>query len=267
MQVDNGILAKQRWEEPSFVGSEKTPYIAFVSSFRNGYFLEYLEYGASLIGVEKFNPSMYQSFFINKYQTGESLGLNAPQNYTPTRFKLGEAQALTKYPPQPGEIIDFENLTNESEGFLFIWSSDVNDQDIVKNFSSQINQLVNWPTVTIGGGVLGEYAGFISSTPFKWTVFVINDNQPNPTDKITLTGSFGPGAIIGYFYYGFVEDLGNLQDGAANNSILHVVSNAEGKVIFKYYPFTVSESRSDALSRINFILSEDQSMGLNFPDE
>jgi hypothetical protein len=30
MQVDNGILAKQRWEEPSFVGGD-VPYIAFVS--------------------------------------------------------------------------------------------------------------------------------------------------------------------------------------------------------------------------------------------
>jgi hypothetical protein len=30
MQVDNGILAKQRWEEPSFVGGDRVPFFAVV---------------------------------------------------------------------------------------------------------------------------------------------------------------------------------------------------------------------------------------------
>ena len=36
MQVDNGILAKQRWEEPSFILSGDTPYIAIVTGGQYG---------------------------------------------------------------------------------------------------------------------------------------------------------------------------------------------------------------------------------------
>ena len=231
MQVDNGLLAKQRWEEPSFVFEEKTPYIAFISNYRYGGHSYYIP-GFSR-PTEIYSPTINYSFFINKYQPGELSGF--PENYVPTKLKLGEFQA-----PTYTSIDQFG--TNHTEGFLFIWSNQPSNHKLVKDFVSQIPGLAGFNDEN------SENSDRLRSRlPIKWTVFVVNDEEPQPNDDITIIGTHSYGSTAGYLYYGFVEDLDRLQGEVTRDPqevrfFENKFYNAQAQIIFQLHLFNGGDS-------------------------
>lgn len=275
MQVDNGILAKQRWEEPSFVGGGKTPYIAFVNSLRSAPYIDLWlideltkqNIDPGLTGFKEIAAIDY-SFYINKYQPGEASGY--PSNYTPTRLKLLEFQL----PTQPPELYSINQAAeypiNHAEGFLFIWSNSASDQDQVKEFASLVPNLADLTTYASGATNKLVENSFYLRPITKWTIYFIDSNEPQQGDSTTLSGTVSYGGTRGYLYYGFVEDLERSQAGAtsvmeANKS---KVINSQNETIFMYANFRYQIDKvTENPEPYPFFFSKDSGTGLSFPDD
>ena len=260
MQVDNGILAKQRWEEPSFIGGGKTPYIAIVISDRRGYYIDFWQFikdKISNINYSRHSDAIDFSFYINKYQAGETSGY--PNNYEPARTELGKIQLST----QPS-IVDYDSDRvgiNHAEGLLFIWSTDSADHDLVKDFALKLPSLTGWQDIVYT---------FPDRNITKWTVFVINENEPQPNDDMTLSGTQSYGIGSGYLYYGFVEDLDRLEGNATKDPQSNKFINMEGETIFNYLVFRLAISKdTENPLPYSFIWSLDFGSGfsLKFPND
>jgi hypothetical protein len=191
MRVDNGILAKQRWEEPSFIGgSEKTPYIAFVKSQGIGRVLNTYNEAPTIDQSWYWHKSKINGFLIENgiYQMEKINSIN----------KLGEFQVMTSDSDVP-------------EGFLFIWSENTNDQNEVISLSSYIPQYVSWTNL------LGSFYGNITSrVPARWKIFALKGQQPNPGELAYMSFIRSPNSYLGYIYWGFVEDIRTEANTAIN---------------------------------------------------
>jgi hypothetical protein len=281
MQVDNGILAKQRWEQPSFIGGGKTPYIAFVNSLRTAYYIDY--WLVNELIKQNIDPgqtgykqsaAIDYSFYINNYQPGEANGY--PSNYTPTRLKLLEFQLPTQLADLEasfsGDI--FENQLypiNHAEGFLFIWSNSASDQDQVKQFASLVPNLANLTASVSGASNKLIENSFYLRPITKWTIYFIDSNEPQPGDSTTFSGTVSYGSTRGYLYYGFVEDLERSQAEAtsvmeANNS--GKVINSQNETIFMFVNFDFLIYKYTEIPQpYSFFYSKDRGTGLSFPDD
>ena len=248
MQVDNGILTKQRWEEPSFIGGGKTPYIAIVMADRRGYYVDIWQKNRDNTADNVYNrhsEAIDFSFYINKYQAGETSGY--PNNYEPTRTELGKFQLSTQ-----ASIGDYDNNyigINHAEGFLFIWSADLADHDLVKDFALKLPNLTGWQN---------ESLAHVDRNVTKWTVFVINENEPQPNDYITLSGTQSYGIGRGYLYFGFVENLDRLEGDAIKDSQSSKFTSMEGKAIFNYFLYSQAVNKfTENPLPYSFIFSKD----------
>jgi hypothetical protein len=263
MWVDNGILAKQRWEEPSFIGGGKTPYIAIVMSDRRGYYVDFWQAVKDKIAISnlysRHSEAIDFSFYINKYQEGETSGY--PNSYEPARTELGKFQLSVQ-----ASIGDYDSNyigINHAEGFLFIWSTDLADHNTVKDFALKLPSLTDWRN---------EPLAYHERNVTKWTVIVMNENEPQPNDYITLSGTQSYGIGRGYLYYGFVEDLDRLEGNATKDTKPDKFINMEGKTIFNYsfYNLSVNKTTENQLPS-SFIYSFDYGKRgfyfLKFPDD
>ena len=189
MQVDNGILAKQRWEEPSFVGGEKTPYIAFVKCQASGYELN--TYNES--------PTVNFSFYWHKFILDRPLiqaGI-VQVDLINSVNKLGDFQAISSDADIP-------------EGYLFIWSTNADEQNDVINSSPNTAQSIDWvnaPGLGGSGRLHPDDANILSRIPIRWTIFELGGERPNPEELIYISWIISPSRHLGYFYWGFVENI------------------------------------------------------------
>jgi hypothetical protein len=280
MQVDNGILAKQRWEEPSFIGGGKTPYIAFVNSLRSAPYTDF--WLIDELTKQNINPgqtgskqsaAIDYSFYINKYQPGEANGY--PSNYTPTRLKLLEFQLPTQSrdleAPFGADISENELYPiNHAEGFLFIWSNSASDQDQVKEFASLVPNLADLTTYASGATNKLIENSFYLRPITKWTIYFIDSNEPQPGDSTTFSGTVSYGGTRGYLYYGFVEDLERSQAGAT--SVMEAnkakVINSQNETIFMFVNFRFQTNKfTENPQPYSFFYSKDRGTGLSFPDD
>jgi hypothetical protein len=109
MQVDNGILAKQRWEEPSFIGGERVHYSISIIDEDDGYGTRY---GTRDINWLDWSNKTNFTFIneINNQETQIELS-----NATEKRFILvipRRSDTLFSYPSE------WPNLANDATGSL-----------------------------------------------------------------------------------------------------------------------------------------------------
>jgi hypothetical protein len=219
MQVDNGILAKQRWEEPSFIGGGDTPYIAIVTGGHFGRRYVRLIYVSTNESYVLFNDIVTVAVKLNDVTVGslENPGIN---NFV---------------------------------AYLFVWTENTETQNEIQ---SRINQL--YSNVYEERESPSDYNGWVSAGTYlvnlTWKVILVNSSnlaEPNRGDRIKLElvpsspmawKSIGFGRANNIrIYSAFVDDDESLSSFTAST----VLESTEGKILefpdtlgegFKYWP-------------------------------
>jgi hypothetical protein len=154
MQVDNGILAKQRWEDPSFVGGGGTPFLVILKTFANQTFAFTLTINDVLVAEIDFREMGNKKGYILLWTNNEN----------------DEESIKTFIGPSRVEFIE--------EGYLGRFYDYTVDFTNPYNFFSLVDN-------TVKTGYRG--VNLIPYTLFwDYTVITINGNEPSPGSSIDI---------------------------------------------------------------------------------
>ena len=154
MQVDNGILAKQQWEEPSFIGGGGTPFLAILKGIANQTFAFTLTINDVLVAEIDFREMGNKKGYILLWTNNEN----------------DEESIKSFIGPSSVESIE--------EGYLGRFYDYTVDFTNPYNFFSLVDNRVKT-------GYLG--VNLILYTLFwDYTVITVNGNEPSPGSSIDI---------------------------------------------------------------------------------
>jgi hypothetical protein len=154
MQVDNGILAKQRWEEPSFIGGGGTPFLVILKELANQTFAFTLTINDVLVAEIDFREMGNKKGYILLWTNNENDEESIKSFIGPSRVEFIEEGYLGRFYDY---TLDFTNPYN---------------------FFSLVENRV-----------LTGYRG-VNLIPYTlfwdYTVITINGNEPSPGSSIDI---------------------------------------------------------------------------------
>ena len=201
MQVDNGILAKQRWEEPSFIGGGGTPFLVILKDLANQTFAFTLKINDVLVAEIDFREMGNKKGYILLWTNNENDEESIKSFIGPSRVESIQEGYLGRFYDY---TVDFTNPYN---------------------FFSLVDNKV-----------LTGYRGvnLILYTLFwDYTVITVNGNEPSPGSSIdietqvTYTAQYirAPGFVfqLGYenqvdIFSGLVYGAGDIAPGSGTGS-------------------------------------------------
>ena len=152
MQVDNGILAKQRWDEPSFVSANDQAYIVFFNSnaAKDDNFT--IKLNGTTLGDVDFSLNTYKAYLFTWTEKKEdheiikkSINEIVRQKYGSRAIAWADAVIVESESPQPNdtakiEMINIGNNNNGNFGDIYLgFLEDPDPKQTVYNGASGLN--------------------------------------------------------------------------------------------------------------------------------